>query len=118
LSHKTTIAKKLSEELDGKYIDVLQDKLGELRPGIGLYRPTDLKRDMGLWAKETNTLLVVDETEALLDTWPKEEQNSLYKLLSRWRTDSVVLIVTRLNLPYEDFFGRERVFRIGQLGEG
>jgi len=118
MSHKTTIARKLSEELEGKYIDLLGDKLPGLQPRIGLYRPTDLKRDLSLWSKETNSLLVLDEIEPLLDTWPREEQKNLFKLLSRWRTDSVILIVTRLDLPYEDFLGKERVFRIGQLGEG
>jgi hypothetical protein len=118
MSHKTTIAIKVSEELGGKYIDLLNDKLRDLQPRIGLYRPTDFKRDIGLWSKETGTLLILDEVEPLLDTWHKAEQVNLCKLLSRWRTDSVVLIVTRLNLPYEDFFGKERVFRVGQLGEG
>jgi hypothetical protein len=118
MSHKTTSAIKLSEEFEGKYIDLLKDKLQGLQPRIGLYRPTDLKRDLSLWSKETNSLLVLDEIEPLLDTWPREEQKNLFKLLSRWRTDSVILIVTRLDLPYEDFLGKERVFRIGQLGEG
>lgn len=118
MSHKTTIASKLSEELEGKYIDLLRDKLPVLQPRIGLYRPTDLKKDISLWSKETISLLVLDEIEPLLDTWPREEQRNLFKLLSRWRTDSVILIVTRLNLPYEDFLGEGRVFRIGQLGEG
>lgn len=118
MSHKTTIASKLSKELEGKYIDLLRDKLPGLQPRIGLYRPIDLKKDISLWSKETNSLLVLDEIEPLLDTWPREEQRNLFKLLSRWRTDSVILIVTRLNLPYEDLLGKERVFRIGQLGEG
>ena len=117
MSHKTTIASKLSEELEGKYIDLLRDKLPVLQPRIGLYRHTDLKKDINLWSKETNSLLVLDEIEPLLDTWPREEQRNLFKLLSRWRTDSVILIVTRLNLPYEDFLDGGRVFRIGQLGE-
>ena len=118
MSLKTTMASKLSEELEGKYIDLLRDKLPGLQPRIGLYRPIDLKKDISLWSKETNSLLVLDEIEPLLDTWPREEQRNLFKLLSRWRTDSVILIVTRLNLPYEDLLGKERVFRIGQLGEG
>lgn len=118
MSLKTTMASKLSEELEGKYIDLLRDKLLGLQPRIGLYRPIDLKKDISLWSKETNSLLVLDEIEPLLDTWPREEQRNLFKLLSRWRTDSVILIVTRLDLPYEDLLGKERVFRIGQLGEG
>jgi hypothetical protein len=118
LSGKTTVAKELSEKLGGKYIDVLKDELGELEPGLPLYKPNDFKRDMGRWSKEIDSLLVVDEVEPLLDTWPREEQKNLFKLVSKWRTDCVILIVTRFNLPYEDFLGKERVFRLGKLGEG
>jgi hypothetical protein len=118
LSQKTTIARRLSEELEGKYIDILKDKLRGLQPSIGLYKSIDLKRDIGLWSKETNSLLIVDEIEPLLDTWPREDQKNLFKLVSKWRTDCVILIVTRLNLPYEDFLSKERVFRLGQSGEG
>jgi len=113
LHHKTTIAKKLSQEFGGKYVDLLEDKLKELEPGVGLYTPADFKKDIGSWSKETSSLLVIDEIEALLDTWTREEQKNLFKLLSRWRTDCVILIVTRLNLPYEELLGSGRAFRAG-----
>jgi len=113
LHHKTTIARKLSQEFGGKYVDLLEDKLKELDPRVGLYTPADFKKDIGSWSKETNSLLVIDEIEALLDTWTREEQKNLFKLLSRWRTDCVILIVTRLNLPYEELLGSGRAFRAG-----
>lgn len=113
LSHKTTIAKKLCEELDGKYVDFLGDDLAKLQPMISLYGPKNLKEDIDRWSKETNSLLVVDELEPLLDTWTREQQKSLFKLLARWRTNSVILIVTKLHLPYEDLLGKERIFRVG-----
>lgn len=113
LHNKTTIAKKLSQEFGGKYVDLLGDKLKGLDPRIGLYTPADFKKDIGSWSKETNSLLVIDEIEALLDTWTREEQGNLFKLLSRWRTDCVILIVTRLNLPYEELLGTGRIFRVG-----
>jgi hypothetical protein len=118
MSLKTTVARKLSEELDGKYIDLLKDKLRALQPKVGLYRPADFKKDMGLWSKDAGSLLVLDEIESLLDTWPRVEQENLFKLVSRWRTDCVILIAIGLNLPFEDFVGKDRVFRIGRPEEG
>ena len=116
LSHKTTVARKLSEELDGQYIDVLADKLMGEQRSVTLHGPTDFKKDIGQWSKETNSLLVVDEIEPLLDIWPRNAQEDLLKLLSKWRTDCVILLVTRLNLPFEDYLGKERVFRLGKMG--
>jgi len=113
LHHKTTIAKKLSQEFGGKYIDLLGDKLKELDPRVGLYTPADFKKDIGSWSKESASLLVIDEIEALLDTWTREEQKNLFKLLSRWRTNCIILIVTRLNLPYEELLGSERILNAG-----
>ena len=112
ISGKTTIAKEILKQLDGEYVDLLKDKLNTMSPKLGRYSPLDFKHDINLWAKETESLLVIDEIEALFDTWTKEKQEDLFKLISRLRTDSVVLIITRLNLPYEDIIGKNRVFRI------
>ncbi len=85
-----------------------------LNPKLGLYTPLSLKRDIGTWAKETDSLLVIDEIEALLDTWMRQQQEDLLKLLSGLggRMHCPVLIVTRLNLSYEDFMGKDRIFKI------
>lgn len=112
ISGKTTIAKEIRKELGGKYVDLLEDKLNTMSPKLGRYSPLDFKHDIDLWAKEAESLLVIDEIEALFDTWTNEKQEDLLKLVSRLRTDSVVLIITRLNLPYEDIIGENKVFRI------
>jgi len=112
ISGKTTIAKEIRKKLDVKYVDLLKDKLNMISPKLGRYSPLDFKNDINLWAKETESLLVVDEIEALFDTWAQEKQEDFFKLLSRLRTESVVLIITRLNLPYDDIMGKDRVFRI------
>jgi len=117
-SYKSTVAVRLSQDLEGKYKDLLKEELTQLSPHIGLYHPVDFKKDMTKWAKASSSLLILDEIEPLLDTWAREEQKDLFKLLSRCRTDSVVLLVTRLDLPYEEFLGQERVFRLDQLREG
>ena len=109
---RSTIARDVAQQLSGLYIDLLKDKLHTLTPRLGLYSPSDLKTDIGSWSKETNSLLVIDEIEALLDTWSRQQQEDLFKLLSRWRTESVVLLVSRLNLPFEEFLGKDRVFRL------
>jgi len=112
ISGKTTIAKEICKELDGKYVDLLKDKLNMISPKLGRYSPLDFKHDINLWAKETESLLVIDEIEALFDTWTQGKQEDFFKLISRLRIDSVVLIITRLNLPYEDIIGENRVFRV------
>jgi replication-associated recombination protein RarA len=112
ISGKTTIAKEILKQLDGEYVDLLKDKLNIMSPKLGRYSPLDFKHDINLWAKETESLLVIDEIEALFDTWTKEKQEDLFKLISKLRTDSVVLIITRLNLAYEDIVDENRVFRI------
>ncbi|MDP3066273.1 MAG: AAA family ATPase [Methanobacteriaceae archaeon] len=114
LSGKTPVAREVAKSLNGKYIDLLKDKLSMLTPKFGLYTPLNLKRDISSWAKETDSLLVIDEIEALLDTWTREQHEDLLKLLSGLggRMHCPVLIVTRLNLSYEDFMGKDRIFKI------
>lgn len=113
LSGKTFIVKEVVKKLEGKYIDLLKDKLSVLKPKLGQYTPLDFKKDIGLWAKET-TLLVIDEIEALLDTWTREQHEDLLKILSGLggRMHCPVLIVTRLNISYEDFMSKDRIFKI------
>lgn len=114
MSGKTYIAREIAGRFKSEYIDLLKDKLSMLNPKLGLYLPLDFKRDINIWAKEINTLLVIDEIEALLDTWTREQQEDLLKLLSGLgaRMHSPVLITSRLNLHYEYFLGKDKVFRI------
>ena len=112
ISGKTTIANEIVKEFDGKYIDLLKDKLSTMSNKLGRYSPLDFKHDINLWAKETESLLIIDEIEALFDTWEQEKQEDFFKLMSRLRTDSVVLIISRLNLTYENILGKDRVFRV------
>ncbi len=112
ISGKTTIAKEICKELNGEYVDLFKDKLNTMSPKLGRYSPLEFKHDINLWAKETESLLVVDEIEALFDTWTQEKQEDFFKLISRLRTHSVVLIVTRLILRYEDIMGKDKVFRV------
>lgn len=113
LSGKTFVANEVAKRFEGKYIDLLKDKLSVLNPKLGLYTPLNLKRDIGIWAKETSSLLVIDEIEALLDTWTREQHEDILKIISGLggRMNCPVLIVTRLNLS-EDFMGKDRIFKI------
>jgi len=118
MSGKTYIVKEIAKRFKGEYIDLLKDKLSILNPKLGSYSPLDFKRDISRWAKEIDTLLVIDEVEALFDTWTREQQEDLLKLLSGLggRMHSPVLITSRLNLPYEGFLGKDKVFRIPLVG--
>jgi hypothetical protein len=113
---KREIARRLAEELGGVYIDFLSEKLSGLHPKIGLFSPIDLKRVIDDWSEHINTILVIDEIEALFDTWKKKEQEDFFKMISRWRPESVVLISIAINLNYEEVLGRDRVFRISVGG--
>ena len=84
LSGKTSVAREVAKSLNGKYIDFLKDKLSMLTPKLGLYTPLNLKRDIGTWAKETDSLLVIDEIEALIDTWTREQHEDLLKTYIRF----------------------------------
>jgi len=114
LSGKTLVAKEVAKRLGGKYIDLLKDKLSALNPKLGMYVPLDFKRDIGTWARETRSILTIDEIEALLDTWTRQQQEDFLRLLSGLggRMASPILIISRLNLPYEDFVDKSKVFRI------
>jgi hypothetical protein len=92
-------------------IDLLEE-LSSIKPKIGLYSPIELKRDINKWAKECKSLLVIDEIEPLLDTWSMKDKNDFFKLMAKWRTECVVLIVSRLGLLYESLLGKNRVFNI------
>ncbi len=111
LCRRTEFAKGLTKEFGGKYIDLLEE-LSNLTPKIGLYEPTHLKRDINQWTKGGNSLLIIDEIEPLLDTWSNEAKENFFKLMAKWRTHCVVLIVSRLDLPYQDLMGKDRVFKM------
>lgn len=113
---KREIARRIADELGGIYIDFLSEKITGIYPEIGMYSPMNLKRDIDGWSKYANTIIVIDEIEALFDTWRKKEQEDFFKMISRWRPESVVLISIAINLNYEEVLGRERVFRISMGG--
>lgn len=114
MSGKTYIAREIAKRFKGKYIDMLKDKLSKLNPKLVIYTPFNFKSDINKWAGETETLLVIDEIDALLDTWTREKQEDLLKLLSGLggRMHSPVILTTRLNLIYEDFLSEDKIFRI------
>lgn len=109
---KTSIAKELAERLGGMYLDLLSDSLTTLDPCLGLYEPRNFKRDINEYSKTASSILVVDEIEAILDTWTREQQESLFKMLYHWRAHSLILLVTRIDLDFERFLGDDKVFRI------
>lgn len=113
---KREIARRIADELGGIYIDFLSEKITGIYPEIGMYSPMNLKRDIDGWSKYANTIIVIDEIEVLFDTWRKKEQEDFFKMISRWRPESVVLISIAINLNYEEVLGRERVFRISMGG--
>jgi hypothetical protein len=113
---KREIARRIADELMGIYIDFLSEKITGIYPEIGLFSHMNLKRDIEGWSKHANTILVIDEIEALFDTWRKKEQEDFFKMISRWRPESVVLISIAINLNYEEVLGRDRVFRISMGG--
>lgn len=113
---KREIARRIAEELGGVYIDFLSEKISGLNPKIGLFSPMNLKRDIEGWSKYANTILVIDEIEALFDTWRKKEQEDFFKMISRWRPESIILISTSINLSYEEVLSKDRIFVYPQEG--
>ena len=108
---KREIARRIADELGGIYIDFLGEKMGELHPKIGLFSTRNLKDIIDEWSKHVNTILVIDEIEALFDTWKKKEQEDFFKMISKWRPESIILIPTSINLNYEEILSKDKVFK-------
>lgn len=108
---KTKISKQLAKDLNGTYIDLLKDNLLNLSPKLGIYSPIDFKNDIIKWTKLYENIIVIDEIDPILDTWDKELQKSFFKMISTYRPDSIILISTFINLPYEQLLEEKRIFR-------
>jgi len=108
---KRKIARRIAEELRGVYIDFLSEKITRLDPKIGLFSPMNLTKVIYEWSKDVNAILVIDEIEALFDTWKKKEQEDFFKKISRLRPESIILIATSINLDYGGILGKDRVFK-------
>ena len=113
LSGKTHVAKRIAVELKGTYMDLLKDRMHLLIPKLGSYSPEDFKQNVRTWAEEARNILVVDEIEALLDTWTIEQQEDWLKLISGLggRMANPVLITCRFQLPYEEL-GIRNIFKM------
>lgn len=107
---KIEICKKITREMKGVYIDFLKDKMNTLNPKVGLYSPSDLKGNIESWAKDVNTILIIDEIDALFDTWKKKSQQDFFKIISSWRPESIVLISIMIDLDYENLIDKNKVF--------
>jgi replication-associated recombination protein RarA len=112
LTGKTAVAKEIARRFGGKYSDFLQDRLTQLAGRLRSYEPADFKDEINEMSKSAGPILVVDEIEGLLDTWSRDQQESLFKMLTRWRTHCLVLVVTGIDMSYEEFMERNRVFRV------
>jgi hypothetical protein len=113
-SAKTLVAREVARQLSGTYVDLLQDKLGLLQPELGLYAPKDFRKDVGTWSRDFGTPLILDEIEALFDTWTGNQQEDVFRLFAGLggRVENPVLIVSRLSLPYKEILGSDKVFEV------
>jgi hypothetical protein len=85
LSGKTTLARRICSVygwhyvnyvLEPGYFDVLQDR-------IESYQPGDLEHDIRTWCTEHNRMLVIDEIDAVLATWPIDQRQLFVWKVSR-----------------------------------
>jgi hypothetical protein len=108
-SGKTAAAIELARRASGTYVDLLADKLGDLDPPVGTYRPKHFQADVKHWARDAGSLLVIDEVEPLFDTWSHTQQEDAVRLLSGLtaRTSCPVLVATRIPLDYDRLTGNK-----------
>lgn len=114
LSGKTKLAKELTAELDGTYIDTLERILPNIKsPTLGAYGPMDFKKEIISLSQKANYLLTIDEIEPVLTTFPKGKQDvvDFFTLLQYVEVKAPIMIVTRfVNLIKQSNFPPERIY--------
>lgn len=114
---KKDVSKQISQDLGGIYIDILDEKIRQLDPQLGIYSPNDLKRDIGKWAHNDDRIVVVDEVDPIFDTWTEKQQQDFFRMITTYRTNSVILISTLISLSYDELIGENRISIGGGLDD-
>jgi hypothetical protein len=115
---KTELARQLTSQLDGTYINCLEEILPNVKkPTLGAYGPMDFKNDIVSLSQKTKILLTIDEVEPLLSTFPGGEGDvvNFFTSLRYVEVKPVVMIVTRLSrLIVQSTFPSERVYCLSE----
>ena len=124
---KFEYARQFAIKVNGKYLDLLEifRKNSELKNKIDIFDIRDLENLLVEEAKESS-VLILDNTEFLLNTWDKDGYDLLFSLLSKnwdsFKTSfkavlGVFLITNRniLDLELNTSKGKTRVFHLSRL---
>lgn len=125
----TVFNKKICSQVNGKYIDLLDFFIQspELHENIDSYSPEKLKTLL-IQESQSQSLLIVDRVDFLIDTWRKSERQDLYRSISNqwdgYKDGMKAKIILSLQtsheieaLKIEDSQGNSRVLRLTDFND-
>ena len=86
LTGKTTLARQLCTHFGWRYLNYTLDEgyFDQLQGRLETYQPEDLCHELRRWsAATTQTILIVDELDALLSCWQPQQRRSFVHRASR-----------------------------------
>lgn len=115
-SSRDKLIKDITRKIGGKYCNVLMDVLPKIKePPLGAYNTIDFLEWLEEEVKRDSRVLVVDEIEPLMSTFPKGVADTvdLFKSLVNLEVRGVVVIATWLrNLVNSSQFPGERIYML------
>jgi hypothetical protein len=125
----TIFAQKICQRTGGKYLDLLElfIQSKEISESIDRFGPEKL-RALLIEQSQTQSLLIVDRADFLIDTWRKAERDGFYRLFKeQWdgykagmRARVVICLQTSQEidaLHITDSQGQSRIFRLTDFND-
>lgn len=125
----TTFAKKICSYLGGKYLDLLDFFIQspELSETIDSFNPEKF-RNLLLQQSRSQSLMVVDGMDFLIDTWMRSERQDFYRLVNnQWdsyresmKAKLIICLQTSQeieDLKIHDSQGQSRIFRLNDFND-
>lgn len=124
----TKFITRVAKKANGKYIDLLNQFIQskKLSENIDSFRPEKM-RSFIIEQSKSQSLLIVDRVDFLLDTWKKKDRESFYQIiLDRWdgyKEDTKVKLIICLQTSSEidnlkNIVSRtDRVFQLDEFNE-
>ena len=119
-------AKKVCEETGGEYLDLLNMfvETSHLREGIDGFGPEKFRK-LIMEHSKTNTLIILDRVDFILDTWRRNERQSFFRMVAdQWdgykegmRAKLVICLQTSHEIKSTMFYDSQQRTRIFELSD-
>jgi len=114
--YRSKLIQDIASRIKGRYYNVLMDILPKIEaPPLGAYGPVNFIEWLEKEAEKGNNILVVDEIEPLVSTFPKGRADvvNLFRLLATLEMRGAAMIATRLRESVTDSqFPGERIYML------